>query len=33
MKSDLYGAHAVWMHIHYLIKVLQLVCEINITYC
>lgn len=32
MKTDVYGTHALWMHIQYLIKVSPPVCEINGTY-
>lgn len=32
METDIYGAHAMWIHIHYLIKVSEPICEINVTY-
>lgn len=32
MKTDIYGTHAMWMQIYYLIKVSQPVCKINVTY-
>lgn len=32
MKTDIYGTHAVQIHIYYLSKVSQPVCEIQVTY-
>lgn len=32
MKTDVYGARAVWVHIHYLRKVSKPISEINLLY-
>lgn len=32
MKTDIYVAHAMWMHIYYLIMFSEAVSEINVTY-